>query len=225
MDGTITFQDIFILYKKYLKEKLLYVFSDCSYSGQWVVDWAKCLDEMGIGSCGHQAIEQGVLIKVFATCQPNQTAVLGSYVSHKGMYFNETDCSIWIYYGKKLTDSQTTYGLDFTRIKCMQLEGPTAPCRLPDIPARCSWKWENIVDLDTERRPSSLIFTVRGTDKGRKAWHMVLVERELLDAFREKVSTGTVDVDKYGYVIKSGWGKDPPDDVSDKIKKYSPNYW
>ena len=54
---------------------------------------------------------------------------------------------------------------------------------------------------------------------------MVLVERELLDDFREKVSTGTVDVDKYGYVIKSGWGKDPPDDVSDKIKKYSPNYW
>ena len=180
---------------------------------------------MGIGACGHQAIEQGVLIKVFATCQPNQKAVLGSYVSHKGIYFDETDCSIWIYCGKKLADSQTTYGLDFTRIKCMQLEGPTAPCRLPDIPAKCSWKWENIIDLDSEKRPSSLIFTVRGTDRGRKAWHLVLVEQELLEAFREKVSTGNIDVAKYGYVIKSGWGKDPPDDISDTIKKYSPNLW
>ena len=61
--------------------------------------------------------------------------------------------------------------------------------------------------------------------EGRKAWHLVLVERELLKDFREKVSTGTVDVAKYGYVIKSGWGTDPPDDIADNLKKYSPNHW
>ena len=224
MDGNISFQDIFTLYKKYLKERLLYIFSDCSYSGQWVVDCAKCLDEMGIGACGHEAIKHGILIKVFSTCQPSQKATLGSYVGQKGIYFNETDCSIWIHYGKNLSDSQTTYGLDFTRIKCLQLDGPTAPCRLPDIPAKCSWKWKDTIALKYDNRPSSLIYTVRGTDRGRKAWHVVLVERELIDDFREKVSTGTIDVAKYGYVIKSGWGKDPPDDVLNNIKKYSPSW-
>ena len=61
---------------------------------------------------------------------------------------------------KKLFDSQTTHGLDFTRIKCMQLEGPTAPCRFPDVPAKCSWKWKDIIDLEYDKRPASLIYTV-----------------------------------------------------------------
>ena len=186
-----------------------------------MADCAKCLDEMGVGACGHQAREQGMLLKVFTSCCPNQKATLDCYITQKAIYLNEEDNSIWLYYNKKLSDTQTTYGMDFTRIKCMQLEGPAAPCRFPDIPAKCSWRWENIVDLDYDKRPSSLIFTVRGTDHGRKAWHIVLVERELQEAFREKVSTGTVDVAKFGYVLKSGWGKDPPDDVLDKLKKCS----
>lgn len=102
------------------------------------------------------------------------------------------------------------------------MEGSTTPCHFSDIPARCSWKWEEIIALEYENRPSSLLYTVRGTDKGRKAWHLVIVERELLDNFKEKVDSGTIDVAKYGYVIKSGWGKDPPDDILDCIKKCSP---
>ena len=139
-DGTISFQDIFMLYKKYLKEKMLIINSDCCYSGQWVVDAAKCLDEMGIGACGHQAIKHGMLLKVFTSCQPNQTATIGNFVAHKGLYFNEAECVIYVYYNKKLSDTQNTYGVDFTKIKCLQLEGPTGPCRLPDIPTKCSWK-------------------------------------------------------------------------------------
>ena len=50
------------------------------------------------------------------------------------------------------------------------------------------------------------MYTVHGTDRGWDAWHIVLVERKLLEAFCEKVSTGSIDVAKYGYVIKSGWG-------------------
>ena len=220
-DGIINFQDIFTLYMKHCKGKVLVIFADCCYSGQWVLDCAKCLDEMGIGACGHQAREQGILLKIFTSCYPNQKATLDCYIIQEGLYFNEDDCSIWLYYSKKISDTQTTYGYDFTKIYCLQLEGPTAPCQLPDIPAKCSWKWEDIVALDTDKRPSSHVFTVRGTERGRKAWHIVLVERELLDAFREKVSTGNIDVAKYGYVIKSGWGKDPPDDILDKIKKHA----
>ena len=105
-DGTISFQDIFTLHKKYLEEKLLYIFSDCCYSGQWVVDCAKCVDELGIGACGHQAIKHGILLKVLASCQPNQKATLGSYVAHKGLYFNEEDSMIHFFTYKKLSDTQ-----------------------------------------------------------------------------------------------------------------------
>ena len=223
-DGTISFQDIFTLYKKYLKEQLLYIFSDCCYSGQWVVDCAKCLDEMGIGACGHQAIKHGILLKVIASCRPNQRVTLGSYVAQKGIFFDEKDQSIHFYTSKKLSDTQTTYGVDFTAIKCMQLEGPTAPCRIPDIPAKCSWKWEDVIALEFEKTPASLLFPVHVKDKGRNAWHIVLAERDLLDDFKKKFDSGIINVADYGYVIKSGWGEDPPVDIMDKIKKYCPSY-
>ena len=129
----------------------MYIISDCCYSGQWVVDCAKCLDEMGIGACGHQAIKHGILLKVFTSCQPNQKATLESFVAYKGIYYSEEDCGIWVYYSKQLSDTQTTYGVDFTKVNCLQLEGPTGPCRLPDIPAKCSWKWEDIIVVEDEK--------------------------------------------------------------------------
>jgi len=222
-DGAISFQEIFTLYQKYLAGKVLCIFTDCSYSGQWVVECAKCLDEMGIGACGHQAREKGTMLKVFASCQPDQKATIDHYVTKKGIYYSDDDNSIWLYYNKKLSDTQTTCGYDFTKIKCLQMDGPKAPCRLPDIPPKCSWKWEELFATDYDNRPASLIFTVRGTDKGRKAWHLVLVERKLLESFHETVATGNVDVAKFGYVIKSGWGKDPPDDICKNVELYGPN--
>ena len=62
-----------------------------------------------------------------------------------------------------------------------------------------------------------LLFTVRREDRGCNAWHIVLVERELLESFHEKLASGNIDVANYGYVIKSGWGKNPPDDIIKKI--------
>ena len=219
-DGTITFQDIFTLYNKYLKGKLLHIVTDCSYSGQWVVECAKCLDEMRIGACGHQTREQGILIKVWASCQPHQKANNGSSVIQEGIYYNETWNCIGAYYNKRLSDTQTTYGCDFTRTKCLQLEGPTSPCRLPDIQGKYSWKWQDVVDTDSN--PGSLIHTVHGRDRGWDSWHIVLAERALLDDFKLKIKSGGIDIADYGYVIKSGWGKDPPNAVIEAIEKYGP---
>ena len=222
-DGTISFRDIFTLYKKYLKEKLLVIYSDCCYSGQWVVDCAKCLDEMGIGACGHQAIKHGILLKMSASCQPNQRATLGSFVAQKGIFFNEDDKGIHFFVSKKLSDTQTSYGVDFTKICCLQLEGPTAACRLPDVPAKCSWKWEDVIALPSKERPSALIYLVRGKDREIPVWRYVLVERELEEDFHKQVATGTVDAANFGYVFKSGLGEDPPDDTQKAVKKYCPN--
>ena len=218
-DGVISFQDIFALYIKYYKGKILYIFADCCYSGQWVVDCAKCLDKMGIGACGHQAREQGILLKILTSCCPNQIATLDYYIMQEGMYFDEKDSTILLCNDKNVSNSQTTYIGDFTKIRCLQLEGPMAPCHLPDIPVKCSWKWEDIVALDSEKRPSSLVFKVRGTDRGRNAWYIVLVERKLLDAFNEQLKGDKINLTKYGYIIESGWGKDPPNDIVDKLEK------
>lgn len=188
-----------------------------------MVECAKCLDDAGVGACGHRAIEMGIMIKVFASCKQDQKATVDHFVTKKGIYYNDDDNSIWLYYNKKLSDTQTTCGSDFTKIKCLQLDGPKAPCQLSDIPSRCSWKWEELVATGYDKRPASLIFTVRGKDRGRQAWHLVLVERKLLDSFREKVATGNIDVAKFGYVIKSGWGEDPPADVLKNVEQYGPN--
>ena len=107
----------------------------------------------------------------------------------------------------------------------MQIRGHSAPCRTPDIPPRCGWKWIDIVDIDFTKRPSDRIKLVRGKDNGRAAWHYVLVDKELEENFNEAVaSTGTVNVAKYGFVIHSGFGKDPPEDFVDKLKRCSPKY-
>ena len=220
-DGVITFQEIFALYNKYYKGNILYVYSDCCHSGQWVVECAKCLDEMGIGACGHQAKKNGILIKVYTSCQPTQKTTCNS-LSAELLNFSDKDNCLYYYINKKISDSQTSYGCDFTKIMCMQVEGPTAPCKVPSVPIRCSWRWQDVIKIDN--RPSSLLYTVRGKDKGRKAWHCVLIEKELLEEFNVKLETGTVDLSNYGYIICSGFGENPPDSISDKLKKYSPSY-
>ena len=42
-------------------------------------DCAKALDRLGIPPCGHLAREQGTLVKVFASCQPDQKAAEPCY--------------------------------------------------------------------------------------------------------------------------------------------------
>jgi len=220
-DGTITFQDIFTLYNKYYKGKILYIFSECCFSGQWVVDCAKRLDEMGIGACGHQAKKNGMLIKVYTSCQPTQKTTYNA-LSAELLNFSDEENYLYFYINKKISESQCSYGCDFTKIMCMQMEGPTAPCRVPSMPIRCSWRWQDVIKI--ENRPSSLLFTIRGTDKGRKAWHCVFIEKELLEDFNAKLDTGTVDVSNYGCIICSGFGESMPESMRNKLKKYSPSY-
>lgn len=65
---------------------------------------------------------------------------------------------------------------------------------------------------------SKYIYLVTGQDKGRDAWHYVLVDPPKLQVFRAKTQGGSLDVADYGKVLYSGWGKTPPDDIKEKIK-------
>lgn len=63
----------------------------------------------------------------------------------------------------------------------------------------------------------SRIRLVRGNDRGRKAWHYVLVDEERMEQFLQDANCSSMDVAKYGRVLRSGWGEDPPQHIRDSI--------
>ncbi|MCM1002270.1 hypothetical protein [Wolbachia pipientis] len=71
----------------------------------------------------------------------------------------------------------------------------------------------------TRRSRSDLIYLVRGKDRGRSAWHYVLVDKDKREMFLAKSRTGSMDVADYGEILYSGWGEDPPQEIVDKINE------
>ena len=121
-DGSVTFEDIYRLYKDFFKNRYLYIVSDCCYSGSWVEECARLMDEDGI-KCGHDAKDQRIYIKVFAACLPSEPAYDKYYTHCKGMklHSHRTDRSKTIKFAEhrrlryeSSAASQTTLGVDFT---------------------------------------------------------------------------------------------------------------
>ena len=185
------------------------------------MDCAKCLDEMGIGACGHQAMEQGIFLRVIASCKPHQKATVENFVVKEGILFDDYYKTLFFCQSKNLTNFQTTYTCDFTMVRCLQWEGPKAPCKLPSIPPRCSWKWVDVVAVDYKDRPVSRIYLIQDKNDGIDVWHYVLVDKEMLDTFLARTESN---LSQYGHIIKSGWGRNPPSNVSDGFLKWSPGY-
>ncbi len=69
----------------------------------------------------------------------------------------------------------------------------------------------------TKRSRADCVFLVRGKDRGKPAWHYVLVDKDKKEMFLAKSKTGSIDVALYGQILYSGWGEDPPQDIMDKI--------
>ena len=63
------------------------------------------------------------------------------------------------------------------------------------------------------------IHLVRGKDKGRAAWHYVLVKKHLLGLFLKLANGGSLNVADFGDVLRSGQGKDPPGGTRNKLQK------
>ncbi|KJV68929.1 hypothetical protein [Candidatus Neoehrlichia procyonis] len=62
------------------------------------------------------------------------------------------------------------------------------------------------------------LFLVRGKDKGRFAWHYVLVDKNKREMFLAKSKSGSIDVALYGQILYSGWGENPPEEIVKKIE-------
>ena len=48
---------------------------------------------------------------------------------------------------------------------------------------------------------------------------MLKDDESVIAEFKYKVKSGTVDVENYGEILKSGYGQDPPNEVKDFIEK------
>ena len=172
----------------------------------------KALDSLGIAPCGHMARERGIVIKVYASCQPDQKAAEPCY-SVEGVTVDE-DGTLKYDIRKQASETQTFHGVNFTKLVCCR--GPEESCRSEE--ALKNWKWQEAVSGGLRSR----LFIVQGKDQGRPAWHYVLLSKEseaYKKKFLERAKSGHINVAEWGYIIKSQWGNDPPEDLQEKLSK------
>lgn len=83
--------------------------------------------------------------------------------------------------------------------------------------------------LITKQTCAESLYIIRGKDKGRSAWHYILVPYDHVASLRGQRSGDTLDITKYGRVIEyrdengtlqklSEWGQDPPKETQKWIE-------
>ena len=207
-DGTISFHEIFDLYRKHCPGKLMSIITDCCYSGQWTIDCAKTLDSLGIPPCGHRAREQGILVKVFASCQPDQKAAEPCYSVEGVTVANDGTLG---FHAKQLTQQTSTW-CDATGLTCYR--GPDESCCSDE--ALKNWTWQEALN----DRLWKSVQIVRLSDQGRPTWHYLLLSdksEEYKKRFWERVKSGSINLTEWGYIIASGEGTDPPRETLNKV--------
>ena len=169
------------------------------------------LDQQGVGPCGHSARDKGILIKVYASCLSHQVprklvhSVYGSKNDKNtgDMCFNKCMASIM---NAKVAEDQHVRSIDSTRVMCGQ-KSIDDECQC--LPGATWQRWST----------NNRIYTIRGNDGGRKAWHMVLAvdDDATILQFVEKTQGENkgkfrINVTDYGVVLKSGWGEGPSEE-------------
>ena len=173
---------------------------------------------MGIGACGHQARQHGILMKIGTSCLSDQTASDTCYSSNIVVLTSDGKLSYFI--RKDVGPTQTTLFMDCTKVRCFSKTED--PCRLGHIPSTIRWNWKQLTIKDKRDCLNDRLLIVRGTDRGRQVWHFVLVFEHQLEEFHAAVRTGTIDVADYGHVVASGWGEDPPAETKKLWTTYGP---
>lgn len=201
------------MYLQHFKGRVFTIHTDCSYAGCWIKSLVQFLDERETQPCGHSVKDKGTLIKVFASCKSNEVAhqlaysIRGTQNDKNSGAFSSGPSE------KEIEKDQHVQILDATVIQCAN----------KTIDAQCALEPDNTWQKYLMK---GRIFLVRGCDKGREAWHYLLLvdDDETIDKFRERTQgpnagKHTISCEDYGQVLKSGWGADPPNDVKDWMEK------
>ena len=173
-------------------------------------DCAKVLDRLGIPPCGHRAREHGILIKVFASCQPDQKAAEPCY-SVEGVTVK--DDGALISRVTKVTQHRPAW-FDCTKLVC---------CRPPDSPCLRNifqhLKWEDRVD------GKATVKMIKRKEGGADKWYYIMLHRagdEYAAAFDTQVKRDpALQLSDWGYVLESGEGKHIPQEIQEKVSTWT----
>lgn len=66
---------------------------------------------------------------------------------------------------------------------------------------------------------ADLIYLVKGVDDGRNAWYYVLVDRLKVSLFLKALNDDIIHLENYGVILYSAYGDEPPQEITDKLKK------
>jgi len=70
--------------------------------------------------------------------------------------------------------------------------------------------------LATSRQ--SLIRLARGNEDGIATWYYVKIDNNKFSLYEQRMKRGEeIDVYDYGQVLYSGWGENPPEEITQKI--------
>ena len=171
---------------------------------------AKTLDSLHIPPCGHRARENGTLVKVFASCQPDQEAAEPGYSVEAVVV--EDDGSI-TYGGKQLSQQRSTW-FDSTQLACCK--GPDSPC--PQTTFQ-HLKWEDAVDRLWSKRG------INTKEGGRDKWYYIMLHRAG-EAYRQTFQSQfnkdpSLQLSDWGYVLESGEGENIPKEIKDKVSNWT----
>ncbi len=73
--------------------------------------------------------------------------------------------------------------------------------------------------VDPQKRAlAQYIYLIRGVDAGRNAWYYVLVERLKVQLFLKALNDEIIHLEKYGKILYSAYGDEPPAEVTKAIK-------
>ena len=212
-DGFISFSDIAELYSRQFRGRVLGIVADCSHSGAWVNACLDYLDEKGVQPCGHSEKEKGILINVIASCKPEERAATNCFFVQAAVNGADNSGALGYYSTMALSESQHCYGVNTTDVRCKK--SIEEACALqPEFTWR---KW----------REGKRIYRIKGSDHGRDAWYYVLLDDdpEKIKDFKLAVEEDIIDLEKYGKILESGFGSDPPPKVEDKLmRKYVKGY-
>ena len=167
------------------------------------------LDKCKVQPCGHSARAAKILLNVRASCRLHQIPHTLLY-SARGQGNDKNSGLFWSNHNKyEICPHQHTHNYTCSTITCKKGATFEDPCSLPH-----NYTWH-------KKSEGERVHLVRGENRGRQAWLYILLvdDEEMIDTFKAKVKSGTVDMADYGQVLMSGRGQEPPDEVRELIKK------